>query len=118
MLEYPDGVLVEDDEQIYRVSGKSLIPLISWSAVVSWGQPILVAQKDIISDYVISPAVLGFRPGSVLESFTTGQKYFIADGKKRLITNPAFWELGFNDFETILVSDAELEIHKDGEPIV
>ena len=114
-MKYPNGVLVEHDEQIYRVSDDKLYPLASWRAVLSWGQPIVSA--DFVYDYEISETKIGFRPTSVIQS-VDGKSYFIDGNKKRYISTPDFWDLGFNEFESIKVSDEELAIHKDGEPIV
>lgn len=82
---------------------------------MSWHQPIIPAEY--IFDYERSDARLGFRPTSILESCVDGSFYFIDGFQKRLITTPDFWDLGFNKFEKFLVSQEELDFHKDGEPI-
>ncbi len=115
-MKFPNGVLVEHDQIIYRVSENILHPLLSWRATVSWGQPILPAE--FIYDYEVSPLRIGFRPTSILQSTVDGKYYFIEGNKKRLITTPDFWDLGFDEFEVLVVSQEELEFHKNGEDIV
>lgn len=117
-LKYPNGILVEKGGWVYRVANDTLIPLSSWRAVESWQQPILVGEEDLLDGYTVSSAKLGFRPASVVESFTTGKKYFIEGTVKRLISNPDFWELGFNEWENLICSDDEINFHADGEPLV
>lgn len=115
-MKFPNGVLVENDQLIYRVSGNTLHPLLSWRAAVSWGQPII--QAEYIYDYELSELKIGFRPTTIVQSVVDGKIYFIEGNKKRLITTPDFWDLGFNEFEIIIVSQDELEFHKNAEDIV
>ena len=115
-MRYPNGVLIEHDQIIYKVSGDKLHPLLSWRAALSWHQPIVPAE--IIYDYEISTARLGFRSTTLVQSVVSGSVYFIDGSKKRLIATPDFWELGFNKFEIIVVSQEELDFHIDGEPII
>lgn len=117
-MQYPNGILVEVDGWVYRVSGSTLLPLVSWKAAQSWNQPIIVGQPDLLEGFEVATSKLGFRGTTVLESFTTGKKYFVDGAYKRLINDPDAWEaLGFNDYENYLVSDEELEFHPVGEPI-
>lgn len=114
-MKFPSGVLVHFDDKFYRVSDSKLHEIISWNAVMSWGQAILVS--DFIFDYEVSEAKIGFRPTSLLKGMDN-RFYFIEGNKRRIVSTPEFWELGFNEFEAILVSDEELNFHKEGEPIV
>ena len=115
-MKYPNGVLIEHDQLIYRVSGNTLNPLLSWRAAVSWGQPILPAE--IIYDYEVSTLKLGFRPTTIIQSVVDGRCYFIEGNKKRLITTPDFWDLGFEKYEIVVVSQEELDFHKNAEDII
>lgn len=114
-MKFPNRVLIEHDEQVYIVIDNWLHPLLSWRAAVSWHQPIVHAEY--IYDYDIASTRIGFRPTSIIESVIDGKSYFIEGIKKRLITTPDFWDLGFNKFENIVVSQEELDFHKDGQDI-
>lgn len=108
-MKIPAGTIVIFDEQAYRIMDDKAYPLLSWSAVESWAQP-LVTVEDL--DFPVSSAKLGFRPTSVL--LCNDQYYYIEGIKKRLISSD-FWELGFNKFESIEVSTEELDFHPNGE---
>jgi hypothetical protein len=115
-MKFPNGVLVEYDQKVYKVLDGWLYPMLSWRAVCSWGQSIVHAE--FIYDYELSESRVGFRPCSIIRSVIDGKSYFIEGTKKRLITTPDFWDLGFNDYEIIVVSQEELDFHKDGQDIV
>lgn len=108
-MNFPLGTLVVLEDQVYRIGDKAY-PLLSWRAVESWGQPIIVVQG---LDLETSAARIGFRPTSILTY--SNDYYFIEGNRKRLIASPDFWELGFNKFEAIEVSKSELDFHPDGD---
>ena len=114
---YPDGLMVVYDDIIYRVQRKNLLPLLSFDAAMSWGQPILMADDEVIeNNYEISKQKLGFRPGSVISS-KDGDVYYIEGVSKRQVTKYAYRQLGFNDYDKVTVSDTELMFHPTGDQI-
>jgi hypothetical protein len=114
-MKFPNGCLVENNQQVYKVLDGWLYPMLSWRAVCSWGQPVIHAEY--IYDYEVSESRVGFRPCSIIESVIDGKAFYIEGMKKRLITTPDFWELGFNPYENIIVSQEELDFHKNGQDI-
>lgn len=111
MDQKPNGVLVEHDGMVYRVSNDTLHPLISWNAVLSWGQFILPIES--LDDYTVSEAKIGFRPGSILKC---GKDLYFIDGARRVkLTRKQFNEYGFNEFELIEITEEELGFHKEAE---
>lgn len=118
-MKYPNGVLVEYDDWVYKVTQEDVLtPLVSWSAALSWNQPILAGDEDTIEDnYDISPKKLGFRPSTVVKS--KDQDYYYIDGKqRRKLDKVQLRLLGFNEFEILEVEDKELDFHPIGDPIV
>lgn len=118
-MQYPNGVLVNYDGWVYKVTGKDVLtPLVSWNAALSWNQPIIEADDETIEDnYDISAKKLGFRPATVVAS-VDGDRWFIEGSKRRQLDKVQFRLLGFNDYETIRVEDFELDFHPVGDPIV
>lgn len=108
-MKCPIGTLVVFDEQVYRIADKAY-PLLSWRAVESWGQPLITVEH---LDLEVSSARVGFRPTSIIRYFD--EFYYIEGNKKRLIVGSAFWDLGFNKFEAIEVSEIEINFHPSGE---
>lgn len=114
---YPDGLMIVYDDAIYRVQRRSLLPLMSFDAAMSWNQPIFNADIDLIEDeYEVLKNKLGFRPGSIVSS-KDGDTYYIEGVTKRKVTKHAYRHIGFNDFETIVVTDSELAFHPTGDEI-
>ena len=114
---YPDGLVLEYDDQVYRINGNTLLPFVSWNAACSWGQPIIVADEEIIEDnYDVSRQKLGFRPGAVVRS-KDGKFYYIEKSKKRELSDHAFRLIGFNAFEVLDATDEELAFHPTGDII-
>ena len=114
---YPDGIMIVYDDAIYRVQRKSLIPLMSFDAAMSWNQPIFNADEETIeNEYEISSKKLGFRPGTVISS-KDGDVYYIEGTVKRRVNQHAYRLIGFNDFEKIRVQDFELAFHPTGDDI-
>ena len=118
LMLYPSGLLINYDGWVYKVQGASLLPLVSWSAAMSWNQPILAADEDLVEDnYDISKQKLGYRPTTVVRS-TDGTKYYIDGINKRKMDKFAFRLLGFNDFETVEIDDQDLKFHPTGADLI
>lgn len=100
------------DDAVYRTSGTKLYPLISWKAVESWNQYILVLNDP---EYTVETKNIGFRPGSILEY--NNIFYIIEGNTKRQMSKEYMDKYGFNDFEKISVTQYELDFHKTGDPL-
>jgi hypothetical protein len=58
---------------------------------------------------------VGFRDGTLIQNIVDGKIYLVSDSRKRLVTDPDILDsLGL---EILLVSEAEINIHEDGDPI-
>lgn len=109
----PSGLLVMHNDAVYRTSGNRLYPLISWNAALSWNQYIVILDDD--GEYYIEKQNIGFRPGSILEY---NKVFYIIEGNiKRQMSNEYMERYKFNEFESILITQYELDFHKTGDPI-
>ena len=60
--------------------------------------------------------VLGFRNGTLVKNIADGRYYLISDNKRRHIVSPdVFDKYGFNIDITMVVAQAEIDIHEEGE---
>lgn len=63
-------------------------------------------------------AKMRFRNGSLLYSQANGKMYLISENKRRHITNPDWLEnLSLNRRDAVWVSDDEINLHEEGEPL-
>lgn len=60
--------------------------------------------------------VLGFRDGTLIQNAKDGRIYMISDSRKRLLTHP-LEDYRFEWADVLAVSDAETNIHMDGEEL-
>jgi hypothetical protein len=117
----PNGIVVEFDGVRYLVkrsrtdrSRSLLMKFFSDRAFESWSLPAIKIEKKWVAGWVISGPV-GFRDGTLIQNIVDGKIYLVSDSRKRLVTDPDILDsLGL---EILLVSEAEINIHEDGDPI-
>lgn len=117
---YPDGSLlqVQGERGVYLIQNGKKRPFLSKVALISGFDTkkiILVSKSDL--DVYEDGAPIKFPNFSILES-PAGRIYLIVENQKRYITSPeVFRKIGFNPEEVIKVSDADLVVYEDSDPI-
>ena len=116
---YPAGVLVLTETghfYLIRREGKLRIP--STRILESWDFARVVHTSEAALSKTPTVGTLGFRDGTLIENMADGKLYLISANLRRQITNPDWWDLLFiNSEDVILVSEAETNLHKEGEPL-
>jgi hypothetical protein len=122
-VKYPrwTALYVEETNSYYIIWDTTKLEFISERAFRSWNRIPVSASKESISGYKTWKRI-GFAPGSIIESIVNGERFFITgqlfEEDKRLIATPDFYEkLGFNPNLAIVVSQEELNFHKEGSNI-
>jgi hypothetical protein len=114
---YPDGVAVEVEDNTYYVKSGKLYRLYSFRVIDSWRFTPLIGSNASIANYKVAGS-LGFRDGTLVRDISSARLYLIAGNKRRLITSPDVFEvLGLNRSGLIDVSEAEINLHDEGEPL-
>lgn len=118
--EYPAGAAVvtekgryylNKDGKRYRIQSDEIF----WS----WQFPLVIDTTEAaLKNYPVAVNRLGFRDGSLLNNIADGKLYLVSESKLRHITNPqVLFVLGLDSNQALVVSDADIKIMKQGEPL-
>lgn len=115
---FPSGTVVRAPSGVYLVKGDVLLKAYNERVVRSWNfDRIIEVAEEAIKDYMVA-GKLGFRDGTVLVGFGSKCIYLVSDQKVRHITSPdVFPMLNITYKDLVEVSDDEIAIHKEGEPL-
>lgn len=119
-IQYPSGICVRTPQGAYRIGtdGKRY-RIVSERIMRSWNFPFVVeTTEEALRKHPVAVTKLGFRDGTLLNNFADGKMYLVSGAKLRHIKNPDFLEyLGVTLNDSLVVSDKEIQIMKQGEPI-
>lgn len=117
---YPAGTAVVTSEGRYFINKDGKRYRITTDAIWdSWKFPLTVyTSEPALQGYPIALSRLGFRDGSLLNNIADGKLYVVSGGVLRHIVDPlVFTRLGVSQQDAVVVSDAEINIMKQGEAI-
>lgn len=115
---FPTGTVVRTKDGVFFVKDSLLLRITTQKILNSWRFPRIVeATPDAVRDFMIG-GKLGFRDGTVLRSYADNKTYLVSGQKVRHITDPdVFPCLGITYEDLVLVSEDEVRIHEEGEPL-
>lgn len=115
---YPSGVCVKTDKGCYYINGEVRLVITSDRVYRSWSFPITaVATEESLSKYP-KLGKLGFRDGTLLRNTVDARLYMVAKSKLRPVLSPdVLTRLNINYSDAILVSQEEINLHAEGEPL-
>jgi hypothetical protein len=119
-VEYPFGICVRTERGAYYLKTDGKRYRIPTQAIMdSWQFPFVVdASEAALANYPIALAKLIFREGSLLNNIADGRLYLVSGFKLRHVVDPAVLDrMGINHLMARVVSDAEIQMMKMGEPI-
>jgi hypothetical protein len=118
--DYPIGSFVETEKGnvFYIVAAEKRYRLVSRRCLDSWSpRRVIKTTEGAISHYRIT-AKMKFRNGSLIHNQADGKIYLIESGKRRHITSPdVFARIGAVEKEVVTVSQREINLHDEGEPL-
>lgn len=121
LKEIPAGTFIRTEKGYFYVySSTRRYPFSTRRALASWSPQRVLKLSE--SDAAVKKLkVLGrmkFRDGSLLANLADGKLYLVSERKVRHITNPdVFKNLGLDRYRAVWVSDAEIKLHEEGEPL-
>lgn len=114
-LSYPSDVFVETESGVYYIKGKNKFRLFSDRVLDSWQVDVLQGTDASVSKFK-NVGVLGFRNGTLVRNIADGRYYLISENKRRHIVSPDVFDYyGFDITYAMTVSQAEIDLHEEGE---
>jgi len=114
---FPSGIAVKTDKATYWIKDGKRYKLISDRAAKSWLFTTVNGTEESLSLIKLA-GKLGFRDGALIKNIADGKMYLISQNKKRHIVSPdGFSKYGFNRSKIIEVSQAEVDMHENGESL-
>lgn len=114
---FPSGLAVKTDKATYWIKDNKRYKLISDRAEKSWSFPTVLATENAVAQIKLV-GKLGFRDGSLIKNIADGKIYLISQNKRRHIVDPdVFDRYGLNKSNIIEVSEAETNMHEQGEDL-
>lgn len=110
----PSGLIAKTEKGYFYIKGKKKFKFISERAMKTWCLPIIETKEEKLAGFATA-GVLGLRDGTVAKDISDGKIYLISDSSRRHITNPDV--LIWIKSSIIEVSQREILVHKDGEPL-
>lgn len=122
LTDYPSGTFLRvfsatKDVEYYYVSNGKKYRLPSKRVFDSWSPTLVVDTTDTAVEH-LPTGVLGFRPGTLIYCIKGGTIYLVSDNKRCPITSPDVLDrLGAGKSDILVVSDTEINLHDEGEPL-
>jgi hypothetical protein len=114
--DYPDGVMVDTERNVYYIRGGKRFRLFSERAFQSWSIEPIRSSEAAVKHIPLAKAPLGFRDGTLIHNMGDGRLYLISGTKRRQITNPDVFErFGWSARGAVYVSQQETDLHPEGE---
>lgn len=112
---FPSGLAVKTEIATYWIKDGKKFKLISERAEKSWLFPTVHATEAAL-DNIKTAGKLGFRDGTLIKNIADGKMYLISQNKRRHIISPdVFNAYGLNKDMIIEVSEAETNMHDQGD---
>lgn len=115
---FPSGSVVVTEKGYFFIKGELRLLIPTTKVRESWRFPRIIEARESAMTHHILGGKLGFRDGTLLRNFADGKTYLVSGSKLRHIKNPnALKYLGATQDDILVVSDAEIRLHKVGEEI-
>ena len=112
---FPSGLAVKTEIATYWIKDGKKFKLISERAEKSWLFPTVQATEAALAN-IKTVGKLGFRDGTLIKNIADGKMYLISQNKRRHIISPdVFDTYGLNKNMIIEVSEAETNMHDQGD---
>lgn len=113
--EYPSGTCVQTEKGYYYIRSGKKFRIKNLRILDSWGFERIVQSTEAAISNLKNGGTLGFRDGSLINSWADGALYVISESKKRRIVNPDYLDvLGVMREDFVDVSLEEAKMHMDG----
>lgn len=116
-VKYPSGVAVATEGGVYYIKGDTRFKYFSDRVFQSWKIDPLPGSLKSVSKHTYG-GVMGFRDGTLIYNIANGRLYLVSGNKVRHIQSPdVFARYGLDRSKAIEVSQEEVNLHNEGEPL-
>lgn len=113
--DYPYGSCVKTEAGWFLIREKTRFRIGSERILWSWKFDPVKTTEAAVKHFTIAGR-LGFRDGTLINNVASGKMYVVSQNKKRHIVSPdVFDKYGYDMANMMYVSDAEANLHTDGE---
>lgn len=117
-VDYPDGVMVDTETEVYYIRGGKRYRLFSPRTTQSWSLEPIRGSDVSVKHIPRAKAPLGFRDGTLIHNYADGRLYLISGNKRRHITSPdVLKRYGWKAGDAVIVSQQEADLHEEGEAL-
>lgn len=117
-VDYPTGLAVDTEGGVYFIKGKTKYKVFSKRVEQSWRFAPVPGSLASVAQFTYG-GYLGFRDGSLIKNLADGKIYLVSGNKRRHIKSPdVFIRYGLDRNLVFEVSEAEANLHQEGEPLV
>lgn len=114
---YPiSGIFYHTDKGIFYIKSGKRYKVFSDTCFRSWGSQAIDTSFENLS-HIPYGGILGFRDGTIIHNLADGKIYVVSDGKRLHLKTPYVYPKGWIEANKIIVSDQEVNLHKDGPEI-
>lgn len=121
LSEYPEGTFLQTEKGYFYVTGPNKrFRFTTPRVLASWSPQRIVkaSEEDAAVRKLKIAAKMKFRNGSLLYSQADGKMYLVSASKLRHITSPDILSgLNMRRQDAVWVSEAEIKLHQEGEPL-
>lgn len=117
-VRYPTGIGVRTEKGAYLIQrdGKRY-KYLTKAMMDSWNLPLIVDTSEAACAFhPVGVSKIGFRDGTLLNNIADGRLYLVSAGRLRHVIDPDVLNRLGNPIP-LVVSDAEINMMKQGEPI-
>jgi hypothetical protein len=110
------GLFYWTEKGYFYIKGGKRYKVFSQRCFDSWNSDAIETAFINIS-HIPYGGVLGFRDGTIIHNLADGKIYIVSDGKRMHIKTPDAFPEGWIEDMKMVVSEAEANLHKDGQDI-
>jgi len=111
---YPiSGTFYRTDKGIFYIKSGKRYKAFSESCFKSWCSEAIETAFENLS-HIPYGGILGFRDGTIIHNLADGKIYVVSDGKRLHLKTPYVYPEGWIEAKKVIVSDQEVNLHKDG----
>lgn len=114
---YPiSGLFYKTEKGYFYIKSGKRYKVYSDRCFQSWSTKPIETSFDNIT-HIPYAGILGFRDGTIIHNLADGKIYIVSDNKRLHLKTPDAFPDGWIDENKIVVSEAEVELHKEGTEI-